>query len=267
MKSWWVLGTFAFLAGGLSAFGDWTETFEDYQAESSRNHADGSIAGKGYAWHVKPVTDNAGNRHGAYGQVVDSPVHTGSRALAYRSVSGEGDAEGSWMKWIDETEEMHDGRLNLSWWIYPGDDRDWFVDVDGWYWDSGVQTETLFTLTTQHNASAQTIDILREDGSWTETSATIPEETWSQVSVELDFATSPDQVRLFLGEASGWSDWYTLGSDTEYFRSLGFRAPSEADQTSFYVDDIKIMPIPEPSTLLMLGIGAVMFLGRMRKRS
>ncbi len=266
MKSWLVLGTFVFLAGGVSAFGNWTETFEAYLAESSRNNADGSIAGKGSAWHVKPVTDNAGNRHGAHGQVVEAPAHSGNRALAYRSVSGAGDTEGSWMKWVDETEEMHNGQVSLSWWIYPGDDRDWFVDVDGWYWDSGVQTETLFSLTTQHNASTSAIDILRGDGSWLETSATIPDDTWSQVSVELDFETSPDQVRLFLGQPSGWTDWYTLGSDTEYFDSLGFRAPNENDQTSFYVDDIMLMPIPEPSTLLMLSMGAVMFLCWMRKR-
>lgn len=224
------------------ALAEWCEGFEDYPA--------GSIDGKGNTWDVKPVTGFGGDNHGAYGEVVTSPVHTGDHALRYRSVWAVFDQQGSWMRWINETGSEYDGLVDLSWWIRPTGDRDWFIDVEGWYWDAGIHTQTVCSLTTKYGTSPSSIDVRDATHGWVESLAEIPDGTWSRVSLQVDFSTSPDQYRIRMRDPFGWSEWFSSGTDTEYLRGLRFHAPHEDGQTSFYFDDLLI--VPEPPALFLL---------------
>jgi hypothetical protein len=236
---------------------EWVDGFESYLL--------GSIQGRGTTWEVKPITGSPGDWNGAVGDVVNSPAHSGNQALDISVTDPAFNAPTAWVKWNNDTGTEYGSIVALSWWMYPNQDRTWEINIDGWHWDNGIQTEQVFGMATNYGTSSAAVD-LNTTGGWLEVPAFINNDTWTKVNVEIDFSTSPDQYRLSVGETGTWWGWYTLGGDSDYFRTLSFEAP-ERGQRLFYVDDINLSArVPEPSTLVLLGAGAIGLLLYARRR-
>lgn len=234
----------------------WSDDFETYSP--------GSIDGLGTTWDVQPVTGSPGTGGGARGNVITSPVHAGTKALEIGAVYS---FWGGWatVEWDNDTGTNFGDLTELSFWINP-QNRAWYIDVDGWYFDGGLVTKSVASITTCYGSSSVAVDV-NDIGGWTEIPAFLHGSTWQQVFLQIDFDSSPDQARVRVGDSGDWYGWYTLGNDTDYFRTLRFTCEQKGN-TQFYFDDFAIssQPIPEPSTLILLSTAATALLGYVWRR-
>ena len=211
------------LAGPLARADQfWTEDFESYPP--------GNIQGKDTTWgHIGyPTNSNEG-------QVVTSPVHGGTKSLSVFSTAG--GTTGS--QWFDDTDTApHGGVVDLSWWMYVSStyvDPSWNILV------LGPTGKTVANIDNHAVGSTSSIDYL-SGTTWYETSPvrSVPQDTWKQVTLEVDFIASPDRYRLRLG-TSAWTGWFTVGTnpDEACFRSIKFQSDFRGSTgTLVYYDDM-----------------------------
>ena len=224
------------LATASSAETILTESFENYPV--------GSIDAQGQTWK----TSNGG------GRVTTAMAYSGSKALRVDEGINWWTNSATW--WDDLG--LHGGLLNLSWHTYPtttGGSSTWRrVNVFGW--DGTLIAE----IAPHEKGSSSTIDCM-SNGSWTETMAFVPSNQWTEVQMELDL--SSDRYRFKAGEG-GWSSWFATGNDETYLRRIEFCA--DKNGYDYYVDDLAITVVPEPSALLLATLGLAFGLTLWRRR-
>jgi hypothetical protein len=241
----------ALALAGPSARADmfWTEGFESYAAGVN-------IHGKDSTWsHISYPTASA------EGEVLASPsypVHGGSNSLYIYSGSGY-----TGCQWYDDTSSApHGGVVDLSWWMYVNTssyvDPSWLISV------LGPTGKTVAEIDNHAVGSLSSIDV-RTAAGWTETALTVTPNTWQQVGLEVDFSANPNQYRLRSG-SSEWTNWFSLDASESYFRSIKFQSDFRgSSSTLVHYDDMvgstASGTVPEPSGLVLLGVGAISLLG------
>jgi hypothetical protein len=226
----------------------WTENFESYNPSTN-------IDGKGTTWgHVTyPI-----NKWEGY--VVTSRAHSGAKSLCVTTLSS-----GYGSQWCDDIAGCpHGGLIDLSWWMYVDTaanyDPSWDVKVLGLNGSLVAEID--------NHAIAGSLATLKAHTSagWIEEpTEKVLTDQWQQVTLEVDFASSPDRYRFSAGTAS-WTPWLTLNNPDEtcFGRVQFLNDYKGASNTVVWYDDMSASstapePVPEPWSLAFVGIGAISF--------
>jgi len=246
--------------GGRVARADvlfWTERFESYPANSSVDGKDSTWSATGYEQ--------------SWVRTVPYPVHSGSRSLQTLNAGLAGTWQGPhW--WDDTPSKPHGALVDLSWWMYVDTttytDPHWQISVDGW------NGNTVAMLGNNERGSKSSVDYQTTSG-WFESFQDVVMNQWSHVFLQVAFARNPDQYRFRVGDAATWSDWFTLGTNEEYFRKINFAGGSYYSgsvdwRAEVFYDDMSGSVVPEPgvpSLLCTLGLSSFALFGMRRRKS
>lgn len=239
-------------AASASFSGDmWVEDFESFGL--------GTIHNQDTKWYVTPKN----SIQGAFGDVSDQQVHQGEQSLcvgAYQEQLG----GYSTVKWTNDTGTefacTEGNVIGISFWMYTDSATEphWQISVKGKYFDRFWYYQEAACISTRENTDDTMIDVKNSGGLWTELDAVIPAQTWTRVMLEIDFLADPDVYRIRIGNGAWTDDWYAINASTncEYFDCIEFNA-WENGETQFYIDDFSLAVVPEPVSILLLGIGGL----------
>lgn len=104
-------------------------------------------------------------------------------------------------------------------------------------------------------------DVMYYDGDYKDTGLDYTIGTWQSVKIVADFDTDTYTVEVEGNPAAGSFAFHTSQS---HIRSVLFGCSN--DGTTAYYDDVQLDVIPEPMTMSLLGIGAVMMLVRRKRK-
>ncbi len=148
--------------------------------------------------------------------------------------------------WYDDTPGTpHGGLMEFSWMVNRSTGGEWAWEV----W--GFGGSKVAEIRNNEVGSISTLDLLTDSG-WVETLAIVPAATWSEFTMQVDLRDTQDQYRVRIGDGDWWG-WYSLGTDEQYFRRIGFRRLGG----NIYLDDMVGSVVPEPSAVVLLGIGTL----------
>jgi hypothetical protein len=152
----------------------------------------------------------------------------------------------------DSFTASHSDWLELSWWMRCSPESNWKITV------KACNGQEVCTFSNNELGSTGAIDVLTEQG-WQETVATLSADVWTELALQLDFGANPVKYRLCVGDSASWYGWYTLGIDAECLGLINIF--NDGSRTCY--DDFCLCIVPEPATIGMLALGALVLL---RKR-